>query len=77
MARQVRNKMGWDEGSINKIAERTGLLRIIRNIVGINRHVTEYTNSVEYGRIEGFKTSPGFASVKEAEALLRTARIFQ
>jgi hypothetical protein len=77
MARQVRNKMGWDEGSNNKIAEKTGLLRIIGNIVGINHHVNEYTNSMGYGRIEGFKTRPGFASVKEAEALLRRARTFQ
>ena len=77
MARQVRNKMGWDEGSINKIAEKTGLLRIIGNILGINHRVNEYTNSMGYGQIESFKTRSGFASVKEAEAMLRRARTFQ
>jgi hypothetical protein len=77
MARQVRRKTGWDEGCDNKIASRTGLLGFIYNILGLNHRVHEPTSSITYGCVEGFRGSLGFASVKEAEALLRRARTLQ
>ena len=77
MARQVRNKMGWGEGSDNKIADKTGFLSIIGNILGTNHRVNESTSSMGYGCTEGFKTHSGFETVKEANALLRRARILQ
>jgi hypothetical protein len=77
MARQVRKKMGWDEGSDNRIANRTGLLGFIDNILGFNNRVHEPSSSTTYGRVEGFRAPLGFASVREAEALLRRARMLQ
>jgi len=69
--------MGWDEGSNNKVADRTGLSRIIRNVLGSNHGANEFASSLGYGHIEGSKALFGFVSVKEVEALLRTARTFQ
>lgn len=77
MAREARRRMGWDEESNNKITEKSGLLGIIHNILGLNHRVHELTSSITYGRIEGFRAPLGFASVKEAEALLRRARTLQ
>jgi hypothetical protein len=77
MARQVRRKMGWDEGSDDKIASRTGLLGIIDNILGLNHRAHKPTSPITYGRVEGFRAPLSFASVKEAEALLRRARMLQ
>jgi hypothetical protein len=77
MARQVRRKMGWDEGSDNKIANRTGLSGIIHNILGLDHRVHEPTSSITYGCIEGFRAPLSFASAKETEALLRRARMLQ
>jgi hypothetical protein len=77
MARQVRSKMSWDEGSNNRIADRAGLSRIIRNILGINHRANGSTSSLGYGHIEGSRALFGFASVKEVETLLRTARALQ
>lgn len=77
MARQVRSKMGWDEGSNDKIADRTGLSRIIRNILGSNHGENELASSIGHGHVEGSKVLHGFASVREAEVLLRTARMLQ
>jgi len=77
MRRQVRSKIGWNEGSDNKIADRTGLFRIIRNVLGGNHRASESTSSTGIGCIEGFKAQFGFASVKEAETLLRRARMLQ
>ena len=77
MARQVRNRMSWGEGSNNKIVNKTGLLRLISNFLEVNHRVNESTPSLGYGRIEGFKAHSGLASVKEAETLLRRARMLQ
>jgi hypothetical protein len=77
MARQVKSKVGWNWKSNNKIAHRTGLLGVIRNILGLNHHVDESTPCVTYGRVEGSKAYLGFASAKEAETLLRRARMLQ
>jgi hypothetical protein len=77
MARQVRRKMGWNEGSDDKFASRTGLLGFIHNILGLHHRVHESTSSITHGRVEGFRTPLGFASVREAEALLRRTQALQ
>jgi len=77
MARQVRSKMGWNEGSNGKMAHGSGFLGIIRNILRLDHRTDESTFSIAYGSIEGLKAHVGFASVKEAEALLRIARMLK
>jgi len=77
MAREVRSKMGWNWRSNNQIAHRTGLLGIIRNILGLDHRVGESTLCITYGRTEGSKAYLDFASVKEVETLLRRARMLQ
>jgi hypothetical protein len=76
MARQVRRKVGWDEGSDNRIVNKTGLLGFIHNILGRDHRIQESTSSMTY-ECEDLRTRPGFASVKEAETLLRRARMLQ
>lgn len=77
MARQVRRKMGWSEGSEDKSANRAGLLGFIHNVLGLHQRVHESASSITYGRVEGFRAPLGFASVGEAEALLRRTRMLQ
>ena len=77
MARQVRRKMGWDERSDNNIASRTEPLGVIGNVLGLKHHVHESTSSITCGGTESFRAHLGFASVREAEALLRKARMLQ
>jgi hypothetical protein len=77
MARQVRRKMGWDEGNGNDIANRTGPLGVIGNVLGLKHHVHQSTSSITCGGTEGFRAHLGFASVREAETLLRKARMLQ
>jgi hypothetical protein len=77
MARQFRNKMGWNWRSNIKIAHRTGILGFIRNILGLGHRVDESMPRIIYGRFEDSEAFLGFASVKEAETLLRRARMLQ
>ena len=77
MARQIRRKMGWSEGSDDKFASRTGLLGFIHKVLGLHQRVYESTAPITYGRVEGFQAPLGFASVREAEALLRRTRMLQ
>jgi len=77
MTRQVRNKTGWAERSSNKVADKTGLLRNMGKIFGINHHLNESTPYMGCGRIEGPKARRGLAPVKEPEALLRRAQMLR
>jgi len=78
MTRQVKNKTGWTERGSNKVADKTGLLRNMGKILGINHHhLNEATPYMEYGRIETPKARHGLASVKEPETLLRRGRMLR
>jgi len=77
MARQVRRKVGWSDGSGDKFASRIGLLGFIHSNLGPDHRVHKSMPSITYGCIEGAEARLGFASVKEAETLLRRARMLQ
>jgi hypothetical protein len=77
MARQVRKKMGWGEVSDDRFGSRTGLLGFIHNNLGPDRRVHKSIPSMTYGCIENVRVGLDFASVKEAEVLLRRARMLQ
>jgi hypothetical protein len=77
MARQVRNKMGFNEES-NKVAGNgAGFFSIIRNLLGINRNVDGSTSALAGRCIESFEANPEFESVKEAETLVTRAKMLQ
>ena len=77
MARQVRRKMDWDEGSDDKLANRSGFLGFIHNKLGPDHRIDKPIPSMTYGRIEGVGARRGSASVKETETLLRRTRMLQ
>jgi len=77
MARQVRNKTGWSEGNDQKFTGRTRLLGFIRNVLGSHQYVHESVSSITYVGVEDSREPVDFASEKEAETLLRRARVLQ
>jgi|GEM_PF-1561565 hypothetical protein len=77
MARHVRTKTGWSEGSEHKFAGGNRLLGFIHKVLGSHQCVPESAYCITHERVEDFREPIGFASDKEAETLLRRARMFQ
>jgi len=77
MARQVRRKMDWNEGSDDKLASRTGFLGFIHNKLVPDHHIDKSIPSMTFGCIEAVGARLSSASFKETETLLRRARMLQ
>jgi hypothetical protein len=77
MARQVRREIDWNEGSDDKLVNRTGFLGFIHNKLVPDHRIAKSIPSMKYGCIEGVGARLGSASVKETETLLRRARMLQ
>jgi hypothetical protein len=77
MARHVRSRMGWSGGDSNKIAHGTGLLGIVRNVLGLSHRVSEFVSCTTYGGIHDSTAYHGFAAFKDAEVSLRRVQMLQ
>ncbi len=72
MARQVRTKTGWSEGSEHKFTGRNRLLDFIHKVLGPHQCMHESSYCITHERVEDFREPLDFVSEKEAETLLRT-----
>jgi hypothetical protein len=77
MARHVKSRTGWNGRDNNKIAHGTGLLGIVRNILGLNQRVDISESCIIHGRIEDSTRFDRFAAVTEAEVPLRRLQMLR
>jgi hypothetical protein len=77
MARHVKSRTGWNGRDNNKIAHGTGLLGIVRNILGLNQRVDVSESCIIHGRIEDSTGFDRFAAATEAEVTLRRVQMLR
>jgi len=77
MARHVKSRTGWNGRDNNKIAHGTGLLGVVRNILGLNQRLDTSASSIIYGRIEDSTRYDRFAAATEAEVTLRRLQMLR
>jgi hypothetical protein len=77
MARHVKSRTGWNGRDNNKIAHGTGLLGIVRNILGLNQRVDISASSIVHGCIEDSTRYDRSAAATEAEVTLRRVQMLQ
>jgi hypothetical protein len=77
MARHVKSRTGWNGRDNNKIAHGTGLLGIVRNILGLNQRLDISASSIIHGSIEDSTRYDRSAAVTEAEVPLRRVQMLQ
>jgi len=77
MARYAKSRMGWNGRDNNKIAHGTGLLGIVRNILGLNRRAGKSASCIINVCNEDYTRYSRFAASSEAEVPLRRAQMLQ
>ena len=77
MARQVKTGADLDRRNKHKIVDGNGHMTILRNILGLNHRVAEYSSGVIKTSVQGSQLNHGLTTVRDAEVLLRKALMLQ